>query len=747
MLFAFLKLDNNALFNSLRNYGFKAVSDENWQKLLKGIELLASNQWAHFKIREEIKHLREEAAKSSCADSANAMLQLSRWVAPAYLTWQKKRIALFNNPAWWEKRLLAAKRLEQPERDKAHQTIPFLRKLWEQQNHYAFYSTLDLINVYETIFPLFDEWLLYAKTELKKKSPRLLKEVFNQYEQYLKNVEKSIAHEKQQVRMALKVRLVAGLAQQNFQCDEVMDWMQAELQAVGVLPVKKSSPNQDTSGYITPPVSWKMQQIVEQEGGESEKGDWYSLSYNAHRNPTHLLFYEHYRLAHQGHTYRIPAELTEYIPIALPFYLQLPRFLHWLFITERFYYTFFQHPTCQYLLGMEQSFEQWKCPPGISLATLEKNPSWQGLQNLWSHLDAEKTRIEQIQKRLFIFVRRDIGPLLESYHQHLETFANEIVMRQMALINEALKPFDQKSLTDHEKQQLEQFLQQVQQTETRWKRTGHVKLASSHLILHCHHLLNRPVVTTEKLAVATRAVEALNQEKPVTAEAFDAIKTTQNSLALSECVTEADSYTKAQFTMEMHLAKEKVPDLLTVKLLENPLNQDQDALTRHLQALKTYHPWVLREKPPLIDPVVLNDQLSHYAYRFLQSIHELPSQATFLEKNSVIKQVIGTLQYLTETTFPALHRTLTSVAKMNIHQPLYVDDWELFRQCELLPPLNTLRKYLTERGLEHHLPHKTEIKSQSESENAHTFKKVFSSVEKLPSSQTNTTSFNPTLTQ
>jgi len=747
MLFAFLKLDNKALFNSLINYGFKAVSDENWQKLLKGIELLESNQWAHFKIRQEIKHLREEAAKSSHADSANAVLQLSRWVMPTYLTWQKKQIAFFNNPAWWEKRLIAAKRLEKPEQDKAHQTIPFLRKLWEQQNHYAFYSTLDLINVYETIFPLFDEWLIYAKTELKKKSPRLLKEVFNQYEQYLKNVEKSIAHEKQQVRMALKARLVAGVAQQNFQCDEVVDWMQAELQAVGVLPVKKSSPNQDTSGYITASVWWKMQQIIEQEGDESEKGEWYSLSYNTHRNPTHLVFHERYRLAHQGHTYRIPAELTEDIPIVPPFYLQLPRFLHWFFITDRFYYTFFQNATCQYLLAMEQSFEQWKCPLGISLATLEKNPSWQGLQNLWSHLDAERTRIEQIQKRLFIFVRQDITLLLESYHRHLEAFANEIVMRQMALINETLKPFDQKKLTEHEKQQLERFLKAIEQTETRWKRTVNVKMACSHLILHCHHLLNRPVVTTEKLEVATRAVEALNQEKTVTVEALDAIKTTQNSLALSECVTEADSYTKAQFTLETHLANEKVPDLLTVELLKNPLNKDQDALTRHLQALKTYHAWVLREKPPLMDPVILNDHLCHYAYRFLQSIHELPSQTAFLEKNSMIKQVVGTLQYLTETTFPALYRTLTTVTKMNIHQPLYVDDWKLFRQCELLPPLNTLKEYLAERGLENQVNHEVSTATHQQTENRHAFKKVFSSVEKPPSGKTNTTSFNPIFTQ
>ncbi len=166
MVFAFLKLDNEALFTSLRNQGFTAVFDKNWQKILKSIELLESNDLAHFKIQQEIKHLREQAAKSSSLDSVNAVLQLSRWITPTYLTWRKNQIALFNNPAWWDKRLAAAKNLEQPAQDKALQTIPILQELWKQQSHYAFYSTIDLINVYETIFPLFTEWLSYAQAEL-----------------------------------------------------------------------------------------------------------------------------------------------------------------------------------------------------------------------------------------------------------------------------------------------------------------------------------------------------------------------------------------------------------------------------------------------------------------------------------------------------------------------------------------------------------------------------------------------------
>ncbi len=516
---------------------------------------------------------------------------------------------------------------------------------------------------------------------------------------------------------------------------------------MGVLPIQTPSPNQDDRGYLTPNIWLMMQQIIEKDGNETEKVDWYGLSYNVHRSHNDPLFNSHYRSTHQGHTYRIPAELAAYIPVEFPFYLKLPAFLHWFFITDRFYYTFFQHATCQYLLAIEESFEQWKCPVEVSLASLEKNHAWQGLQNLWGYLEAEKIRIQNIQENLFIFSPSKITSLLEGYRNHLQAFANEILSKQISLIHEAMKPFHQKNLTEDGKHQLEKLLQQLQQTEKQCKHAANVKSELLQLILHCHHLLNRPVVTTEILETATIAIDALNQGEKPTSEALDAIKTTQDSLALSECVNEASSYTQARFTIETHLAKEKIPDLLKVELLENPLKKDQETLTQHLQAMKTYHAWVLREKPVLMDPVVLNDQLCYYTYLFLQSVRELPSKQAFLTKKVVIQQVIGALQYLTETTFPALHRTLVSLTKMDINQPLYADDWELFRQCELSPPLNTLKKYLTDRGLKPDLPHKAEMRSKLESENAHTFKKVFSSSEISSKNQTNTILFNSTFTQ
>ena len=223
--------------------------------------------------------------------------------------------------------------------------------------------------------------------------------------------------------------------------------------------------------------------------------------------------------------------------------------------------------------------------------------------------------------------------------------------------------------------------------------------------------MHQPVVTPEILVTATKAIDQLTHGKIVTSEALNAIHTAQNSVALGQCVDEKNSYTQTRFAIESYLAKEKIPDLLKAELLENPLNYTQETLTLHLEKLKTYHAWIYREKQPLMDPVILNDQLCYYAYAFLKSVHALSSKDVFLEKTCVIQQVVRTLQYLTETTFPALHRTLLSITKIDIHQPLYSNHWELFRKFELAPPLNTLKKYLMGRGLTQHL--QNDIKYQN----------------------------------
>jgi hypothetical protein len=746
MVFAFLKPDNSALFGVLKRYGFKATSDKNWQKLMSGIALLDSHQLTHFKVRQEIKHLRAQCVKNHDANAMKTLLRLNQFILPVYMSWQKQQVAFFNNLKWWEVHLQVATTLEQPAREKALQTIPILRQLWEQQSHYALYSTWDLINVYEAIFPLFREWLSYAKIELKQKGHYLPERILRNYQQYLTNVEKSLAYEEQQIRTALKARLVAGLIQQNAQFDEVISVIQHDLQSLGILAKPERSPYQETSGYMTPRVFLKMQQIIERDATKDEKTDWYSLAYNTHRDLSNkAVFNNHYRATHQGHTYRIPSELATHIPEELPSYLYLPWFLHWFFITDQLIYTFLQNATCQYLLAIEQSLMVWVCPQKISLLDLEKHTAWQGLQHLWAYLESEKERTQITQKNLFIFSRSEVTPLLDGYQTHLHQLANDLLSKQIAMLSCAIEPFNQKILMEEEKKQLEVVLQDLRDTEKSWKRTSDLSGQLSILILHCHHLLNRPVVTTKTLETATAAIDQLSRGEKVTSEALNAIKTTQDSLALGQDVSEADSYKETRFSIETYLVKEKIPNLLKTELLEKPLHQDQKTLTLHLQKLTTYHTWVLREKPSLMDPAVLNDQICYYTSAFLQSIQDLSSKEAFLAKITLIQQVVRTIQHLTETTFSPLHDALVSVAKMDITQPLYRSGWKFFCQIELEPPLNTLKEYLMKRGLAPNVSREVNIATP---ENSHTFKKVF---KPMPTStktnQTDDVSFESTFTQ
>ena len=493
MVFAFLKTDNRGLFTQLRRHGFKATLDLHWKLLLDAIGLLDSHQLIRFKVRKKIKQLRESAGKAQTLDSVKALWQFTQLITPKYLAWQKQQVELFNDPKWWEARLAAA-----DTRENAKQTIQFLQQVWKQQSHYALYSTLDLMHVYENVFPLFYEWWVYAETELQKKKHYLPEKILRNYQEYLKNFAKSLAYEKQQVRMALKSRLVAGLTQQNAQFDDVISMLQQDLQSLGVLSDPKPSPNEDYPGYLTPDVWLKMQQIIERDGNDNEKLDWYSLAYNTHRNPeNNPLFYTYYRSTQEGDTYRIPSKLAPQIPTKIPFYLKLPEFLHWFFTSDQLHYTFFQHATCQYLLAIEQSFEQWQCPVNIRLIDLEKHQSWQGLQHLWAHLASEEVRIQTTKKDLFILFQEKVTPLFEGYHHHLHQLAHEILAKQIQMVNRALESFQQKTMTDDEKKQLQQVLQQLQETAKCWKSTSDLNSQLSMLVLNCHHLTHQPVVTPE----------------------------------------------------------------------------------------------------------------------------------------------------------------------------------------------------------------------------------------------------------
>ena len=74
----------------------------------------------------------------------------------------------------------------------------------------------------------------YMQKQSCRKSKHYLPEkILRNYQDYLKNFAKSLAYEKQQVRMALKSRLVAGLTQQNAQFDDVISMLQHRFTSVG----------------------------------------------------------------------------------------------------------------------------------------------------------------------------------------------------------------------------------------------------------------------------------------------------------------------------------------------------------------------------------------------------------------------------------------------------------------------------------------------------------------------------------
>ena len=120
----------------------------------------------------------------------------------------------------------------------------------------------------------------------------------------------------------------------------------------------------------------------------------------------------------------------------------------------------------------------------VNLINIEKHQSWQGLQHLWAHLEAEKERIQTTQNDVFILFQEKVTPLFKGYRYHLHQLAHEILTKQIQMVNRALESFKQKAMTEDEKKQLQQVLQQLQETAKCWKSTSDLNSQLSMLVLN-----------------------------------------------------------------------------------------------------------------------------------------------------------------------------------------------------------------------------------------------------------------------
>jgi hypothetical protein len=702
MLSALLKVDNSVLFSRLKRCGFTAVSDPHRQSLMKTIELLDKNQLTHFSIRRNIKQLWQqltsEITQPTALESMKAIVHLQAILEPSYVSWQNQQIDLCNDPGWWEQRLAAVQRLETSERDNAKQNTEQLRDLWQQQSRYANYTSADLIYLYEHVFPIFTEWHRYAETELHQKGQHLPSGLRLAYQQYLNNFQENLAHEQQKIRLAFNARLFAGATKQHGQFDQGIDVIQEKLQALEILPASQSRLNRHTQAQLTPSMWLTMQQIIEREGTKNEKTDWLTLPYNLHRQQENSLFDTYYRCDQQGGTYRIPTQIHTQIPVKSPFYLKLPQFFQRFFIHIFLKYTFFQHSTCQYLLAMEQALTLWQCPIAITEG-LENDCSWQGLQTLWQHLEAEQNRVKMTLSQISSFFHASSMRLLNGYMEQLHSLAGVILSKQVAMVEAVLIPFEKIALIEEDKIHLEQTVQRLQQLQSAWSQDNSKVIGELSLLsLHCHALLHRKVADQKTVELGTTAAIRLKANEPVSTEEMDAFITAQNSLAFGAIATNVDIHTQSCFTIKTKVLKPKLAELLRAELLQQPFNQDASALTIHLQKLTTYWQWAMREASGCGNNAHFHDQLLYYAYVFLKSIDKLPKQA-FLEKQDTIQRVISTLLTMTESHFLGLYATLNPLAAMDPKRPMYEHDWNFFREMELAPALNTLEEELIKKGL------------------------------------------------
>ncbi len=270
----------------------------------------------------------------------------------------------FNDPLWWSECFEKVKSLPLEQQENAKIVLNRLQQTWLLQGHYAHYSTLDLLQVYQSVMPVFSEWLSYAKMEFKKQQANLSSDLLSAYQDYLTWFEQALLAEKTTLRTCLQGRLAVGLRAGNGSWDNVMNAMVGELQAIAVLPQQARLTKALAYGHLTPEAFVTIRQIIETDGNDEEKTAFYGLAYHRQFEFTDDKKLKsddkkrksHYRFDEEGRSYFIPPELSKAIPLKPPFYRRLPSFLHTIVLGRHRIVDFFSTPPLSVFVSASGGF-------------------------------------------------------------------------------------------------------------------------------------------------------------------------------------------------------------------------------------------------------------------------------------------------------------------------------------------------------------------------------------------------------
>jgi|GEM_PF-3088692 len=472
-LFELAKTQYSLLLKQLHAAGIDAVSEKNWSTLKSTAALIEQPSFAVLQVHQRIAKLKQQLPDKSAEFKAQPYRDIIHWarlIQPNHQKWQAQQMEYFSDALWWYSCSGQIKQLPLAQQEHANKVLQTLQKNWLGQSAYAHYSTLDVIRVYESIIPVFSEWLHYAKTELEQRGVALTPRLKTFYQNYLTWFEGALAEEKALLRSSLRERLAVGLKKGYGTWDNVIESLREELKAIGILPKEPKLEKALAYGYLTPEAFVTIRRIIEQEGSEAEKERLYALT-GDYPEPfdKSAMFYQHYRIDDKGCRYFIPPARSDMIPPKPPLYLKLPRFLQQLFWGDVVMYTFFQQANCQFLLAQNKAL--LAAPIDSSTITLDwliDHPAWKQSQLCLQLCRMEYERTHQWLNHILLFLFPSVKTLLQGYQADLKAHAEDWAMKQLVMLREKINAAQDQTFTSEQQNAINTAFLQLEQVHQQW---------------------------------------------------------------------------------------------------------------------------------------------------------------------------------------------------------------------------------------------------------------------------------------
>lgn len=604
--------------------------------------------------------------------------------------YEKNCLFLVENTKWWNeciaKLILSSKNEQQIKEVKE---IEKLQSFWQQQGHYAVFSTPDLIGVYWRNAGVIGQWLKSAQQEFKAKRKQLSKKVANKYREQLNNLETAFQAEKTQIRAALLARLSIGIKRGDLYFDDlVISTVQQLEQVSAITPMRLPK---GIRRHITPSILRYIQQIIGIDGTQEEKAQLANVLY-AQPNASLSL-----RTNPFGITFAVPQAVANIVAVKPPFYTKLPKGLQFLFRGEKASYKFFQHKSCQYLLIAAQHLIKHEIEVGITAATLRHSTSWRYFNQLMHLLASELKRQQGYQANFSSILYSDVHQLLADYKTTLSTFAQTLFNKQLQIFDQLLTDLEvqikTRSLTEIELLEIEAVKTKL----TDFQNTWGTQIPKEQRNLLARYLLIKdtvfqPPIADEVFEQATQATQKIKKGQTVTKHEKAVLKTLEEvSSTVSTTVSIAnDTYAKATAVLHYRVTQENVKKLLKIELEKAALKLTSPELIEHLQTIKQQFESITLIEPAFISSAEMQTAIYRYVYNLLTTIQNLSGRSAFTKLEGHTQFILKTLLQL--PIDDVLRQLIERCAKAI--ETFKALDWDLFCQLAITPNVNALSDVL-----------------------------------------------------